>query len=120
VPFSTLQYNTNKEEWRKWYPPDFVLECFPGQFRNWFYSLLSLSTMMRYRPPGEEGKHRGTEGTEKGEQRDYGGAEGTAAGRGRETSAVRGTREVAPSPPAPLPRGGGEGRAGPTGGTRAG
>jgi isoleucyl-tRNA synthetase len=25
-----------------------VLECFPGQFRNWFYSLLSLSTMMRY------------------------------------------------------------------------
>ena len=48
VPFSTLQYNTNKDEWRKWYPPDFVTECFPGQFRNWFYSLLALSTMMRY------------------------------------------------------------------------
>ncbi|MFQ5730546.1 MAG: class I tRNA ligase family protein [Planctomycetaceae bacterium] len=31
-----------------WYPADFVTECFPGQFRNWFYSLLALATMMRY------------------------------------------------------------------------
>ena len=48
VPFSTLHYNHDKDEWRKWYPADLVTECFPGQFRNWFYSLLSLSTMMRY------------------------------------------------------------------------
>jgi isoleucyl-tRNA synthetase len=34
--------------WPDWYPADLVLECFPGQFRNWFYSMLSLSTMMRY------------------------------------------------------------------------
>jgi isoleucyl-tRNA synthetase len=51
VPFSTLQYNTNREEWRKWYPADLVLECFPGQFRNWFYSLLSMATMMDGTPP---------------------------------------------------------------------
>lgn len=48
VPFSTMHYNTNRAEWKTWYPADLVLECFPGQFRNWFYSMLSLSTMMRY------------------------------------------------------------------------
>ncbi|MBM84004.1 MAG: isoleucine--tRNA ligase [Planctomycetaceae bacterium] len=48
VPFSTMHYNHDHDEWRKWYPADLVTECFPGQFRNWFYSLLSLSTMMRY------------------------------------------------------------------------
>lgn len=46
VPYSTTGYNQDKEEWSKWIPADLVLECFPGQFRNWFYSLLSLSTMM--------------------------------------------------------------------------
>ena len=51
VPFSTLQYNTDRDAWRKWYPPDLVLECFPGQFRNWFYSLLSMATMMDGSPP---------------------------------------------------------------------
>ncbi|MCG6158060.1 class I tRNA ligase family protein [Rubinisphaera margarita] len=48
TPFSTMGYNTHRDMWEKWYPADFVTECFPGQFRNWFYSLLSLSTMMRY------------------------------------------------------------------------
>ncbi len=48
VPFSTMGYNHNREEWQKWYPADLVTECFPGQFRNWFYSMLSLSTMMMY------------------------------------------------------------------------
>jgi len=51
VPFSTLQYNTNRDEWHKWYPADLVLECFPGQFRNWFYALLSMATMMDATPP---------------------------------------------------------------------
>jgi isoleucyl-tRNA synthetase len=51
VPFSTLQYNTNPDAWRKWYPADFVTECFPGQFRNWFYALLSMATMMDGTPP---------------------------------------------------------------------
>ena len=30
---------------------DFVVECFPGQFRNWFYSLLATSTIMEDQPP---------------------------------------------------------------------
>jgi isoleucyl-tRNA synthetase len=48
VPFSTMHYNHDHDDWQKWYPADLVTECFPGQFRNWFYSMLSLSTMMRY------------------------------------------------------------------------
>ncbi|TWT59136.1 Isoleucine--tRNA ligase [Thalassoglobus neptunius] len=48
VPFSTMMYNHDQTEWQKWFPADLVTECFPGQFRNWFYSLLSLATMMRY------------------------------------------------------------------------
>ncbi len=52
VPFSTLNYNENYSSdtlrWKDWFPADLVTECFPGQFRNWFYSLLSLATMMRY------------------------------------------------------------------------
>src|SRR5580704_9830945 len=51
VSFSTLEYNTNRDNWRKWYPGDLVLECFPGQFRNWFYSMLSMATMMDNSPP---------------------------------------------------------------------
>ncbi|MSR56818.1 MAG: isoleucine--tRNA ligase [Planctomycetaceae bacterium] len=60
VPFSTMQYNTNRDQWRKWYPADLVTECFPGQFRNWFYSLLSLGTMMMWdeQDPPEPGKRR--------------------------------------------------------------
>jgi isoleucyl-tRNA synthetase len=46
VPFSTMQYNTNRDAWASWYPVDLVVECFPGQFRNWFYALLAMATMM--------------------------------------------------------------------------
>ncbi len=46
VPYSTVRYNTDRPYWEKWIPADLVLECFPGQFRNWFYSLLAMSTMM--------------------------------------------------------------------------
>ena len=48
VSFSTMGFNTHPDYWRKWYPADFVTECFPGQFRNWFYSLLSMGTMMNW------------------------------------------------------------------------
>ncbi|MEX0700635.1 MAG: class I tRNA ligase family protein [Planctomycetales bacterium] len=51
VSLSTMHYNTNRAEWEKWFPADFVTECFPGQFRNWFYALLSMSAMMVGRPP---------------------------------------------------------------------
>ena len=46
VAFSTLDYAKNPAYWREWYPADFITESFPGQFRNWFYALLALSTMM--------------------------------------------------------------------------
>lgn len=51
VAYSTLNYNKNRDYWKKWIPADLVLECFPGQFRNWFYSLLTMSTMMENTPP---------------------------------------------------------------------
>lgn len=51
VPYSTVRYNTDREYWEKWIPADLVLECFPGQFRNWFYALLAMSTMMEGIPP---------------------------------------------------------------------
>ena len=51
VPYSTLKYNTDKEYWNKWFPADFVVECFPGQFRNWFYSLLAMSAMLEEKAP---------------------------------------------------------------------
>jgi len=48
TPFSTMGYNHDRGTWNEWFPADFVTECFPGQFRNWFYSLLALATMMRH------------------------------------------------------------------------
>jgi isoleucyl-tRNA synthetase len=51
VPYSTVKYNTHRDYWQQWIPADLVLECFPGQFRNWFYSLLAMSTMMENIPP---------------------------------------------------------------------
>ena len=57
VPFSTMNFNqrysTEALNWGDWYPADLVTECFPGQFRNWFYSMLSLSTMMMFDPGGQ-------------------------------------------------------------------
>ena len=46
VGFSTLKYNEDRRYWEQWYPADFITESFPGQFRNWFYALLAMSTMM--------------------------------------------------------------------------
>ncbi len=51
VPYSTMNYLNDPEYWRKWFPADFITECFPGQFRNWFYSLLAMSTVMENEPP---------------------------------------------------------------------
>ena len=51
VPFSTLGYNDNKKYWKKWFPADFVVESFPGQFRNWFYSLLAMSAKLENKAP---------------------------------------------------------------------
>jgi isoleucyl-tRNA synthetase len=51
VPYSTLHYRTNPEYWQQWFPADFVTESFPGQFKNWFYSMLVMSTVLENRPP---------------------------------------------------------------------
>jgi isoleucyl-tRNA synthetase len=51
VPYSTMGYNTNRKYWEKWFPAEFITESFPGQFRNWFYAILAMSTMMENRPP---------------------------------------------------------------------
>jgi len=46
VPFSTTGYNSDRDHWAKWFPADFITESFPGQFRNWFYSMLAMSTVL--------------------------------------------------------------------------
>lgn len=54
VPFSTIidpenglvSYTSDKKEWKQWFPADFVTESFPGQFKNWFYSLIAMSTVL--------------------------------------------------------------------------
>jgi isoleucyl-tRNA synthetase len=52
VALSTMGYNTDRRYWEQWYPADFITESFPGQFRNWFYALLAMSTLMTDgRPP---------------------------------------------------------------------
>jgi isoleucyl-tRNA synthetase len=51
VPYSTMGYFEDPEEWEKWFPADLVVECLPGQFRNWFYALLAMSTMLEGRQP---------------------------------------------------------------------
>ena len=51
VPFSTLHQREDPEYWRQWFPADFITESFPGQFRNWFYSMLAMSTVLRREAP---------------------------------------------------------------------
>jgi len=59
VPYSTLidpetkkvSYLTDKKYWREWFPADFITECFPGQFKNWFYSILAMSTVLEGKSP---------------------------------------------------------------------
>ncbi len=61
VPFSTiidpktknLSYTTDKKYWSKWFPADFITESFPGQFKNWFYSLIVMSTVLEKTNPFE-------------------------------------------------------------------
>jgi isoleucyl-tRNA synthetase len=51
VPFSTLHFREDPDYWADWFPADFITESFPGQFRNWFYSMLAMSTVLRREPP---------------------------------------------------------------------
>lgn len=51
VPYSTMYYRQDRARWREWFPADFITEAFPGQYRNWFYSMLVMSTVLENRPP---------------------------------------------------------------------
>ncbi|NTU46695.1 isoleucine--tRNA ligase [Candidatus Roizmanbacteria bacterium] len=59
VPYSTLvdpktgkpSYITDKEYFHQWFPADFITESFPGQFKNWFYSLIAMSSVLEETNP---------------------------------------------------------------------
>lgn len=62
VPFSTIRppddmhtisngYPFDKTYWQEWFPADFISESLPGQFRNWFYSILAMSTVLEKKSP---------------------------------------------------------------------
>ncbi|MCD6550051.1 isoleucine--tRNA ligase [bacterium] len=51
VPFSTLKYFSDREYWKKWFPAEIVCESFPGQFKNWFYAIIVMSTVLEGVPP---------------------------------------------------------------------
>lgn len=51
VPFSTLKYFSDKDYWKEWFPADLVCESFPGQFRNWFYAIITMSTVLENTAP---------------------------------------------------------------------
>ncbi|MFA9288856.1 MAG: class I tRNA ligase family protein [Weeksellaceae bacterium] len=54
VPFSTIKknnqgeplYKVDRAAWQEWFPVDFITESFPGQFKNWFYALIAMSTVL--------------------------------------------------------------------------
>lgn len=68
VPFSTLHYFTNKDYWKEWFPADFITESFPGQFKNWFYSLIAMSTALENSTPFKNLLGYGQVRDEKGEE----------------------------------------------------
>ncbi len=51
VPFSTLDYRLDKDHWSEWFPADWISESFPGQFRNWFYSMLTMGAVLTETEP---------------------------------------------------------------------
>lgn len=62
VPYSTIRppdnmydikngYPYDRSYWQEWFPADLITENFPGQFRNWFYAILTMSTVLENKPP---------------------------------------------------------------------
>lgn len=47
----TPLYLEDKKKWEEWFPADFITESFPGQFKNWFYALIAMSTALEDKPP---------------------------------------------------------------------
>lgn len=60
VPFSTMPED--------WFPADFITESFPGQFKNWFYSLIAMSTALKQTNPFKEVLGFASVRDEKGEE----------------------------------------------------
>ena len=46
MPFSTLGYRHGSDAWKEWFPANWISESFPGQFRNWFYSMLTMGAVL--------------------------------------------------------------------------
>jgi len=51
VPFFTLDYLTDKKYFDIWYPADLVIECGPGQYRCWFYSMILHGVFLTGKAP---------------------------------------------------------------------
>jgi len=51
VPFSTMSYFSDKDYWKKWFPAELICESFPGQFKNWFYAIIVMSTVLENTNP---------------------------------------------------------------------
>jgi len=51
VAMSTLDYRHDRRSWADWFPADLITESFPGQFRNWFYSLIAMSVILERKAP---------------------------------------------------------------------
>ncbi len=50
VPFSTLGYLEDREQWERWFPADFIVEAV-GQLRGWFYAMLFMSAALEGTSP---------------------------------------------------------------------
>ena len=68
VAYSTLDYRTDRAYWERWFPAHFITECYIGQFRNWFYSMLAMSTILEGRTPFEVCLGHGTVFAEDGRE----------------------------------------------------
>ncbi len=53
TPFSTLGYFTDRKEWERWFPAEWVIEM-SEQIRLWFYSQLFMSVTLTGRAPYEQ------------------------------------------------------------------
>ena len=54
VPFSTLSRDKDSPDFiDHWYPGNWFSESFPGQFRNWFYSLIAMSVALEGKAPAQ-------------------------------------------------------------------
>lgn len=60
-----VPYSTMPDDWR---PADFITESFPGQFKNWFYSLIAMSAALEGKPSFKRVLGFGSVKDEKGEE----------------------------------------------------